>query len=396
MNNLAHTVEDCLEILTGLKSVDSRFKIDPSDAAILNSIARQVYRGTALTDRQHNLVKEKLLAYEAQFENNGVENLSSKLNNIRLPIREIDRSKTVTVVDFLPNTPTESKDKTKYLKIRFPFNKKTIAALEKITDKYRRSYYHERGTHEHYFVFKESIVYDVVETFQDRNFEIDNDVVDFYKKIKTIKENPSEHIDCISNGETFKIKNKIPNNLNYYQTIDRHRRYGLVNFDTVNDDSLIGEIVNRGSCEFLCSPDKWTMQQTVEAVYSLDRFPMVVLLDYKNAEDQIFEIWSELKNIVSNEEQSVLFRQDGDTEFNRFIKQKGLNNWVDSNTKVVYIDTNKLPKLLLDSDFKPITAINFGGMMNRFVDAYLVNNCDLNITRDRDLSPFRRYSNYYI
>ena len=58
MNENVYTIEDCLELLTGLKS-QATFQIESSDVNFLQSIARQVFKGTALTDRQYDAVKEK-------------------------------------------------------------------------------------------------------------------------------------------------------------------------------------------------------------------------------------------------------------------------------------------------------------------------------------------------
>lgn len=394
MNNIAYTLEDCLEILAGFKNTAGSFSVNSSDS-ILTSIARQVYRGTALTDRQHQLVKQKILAYNSQFQENGFVNLEAALDNLRMPLREIDRSKTISLVNSFPLWSTKTASNSQYIQIRFPFNKKTITALEKISENNRKNYFHRKGTHEHYFVLKESIVEQVVTEFKDRNFEIDQELINLYKKIQDVKHNPGQYLRCISNGETYNIEDIAHQNYSIEQLIDRRHRLGIVNFDPCPAEGLLGEIVNRESTEFLGKPSQYTVQQLVETVYRLDRFPLVVVLEEKNAEDQIYEFWQEVKNIVPCEQQSVLFRLEGDAEFNHFVKDKNLNNWVDNNTKIVYINTNKLPKVTLTAEFNPITAFVYGSALNRFVDTYIKDNCDLVIYREEELSPMRRYSSYY-
>ena len=58
------TIECCLETLV----YEPAFTIDKADVTILTSIARQLRKGTALTDRQYALVKTKMLEYKIQFE----------------------------------------------------------------------------------------------------------------------------------------------------------------------------------------------------------------------------------------------------------------------------------------------------------------------------------------
>ena len=66
MSNYLHTIEDCLEVIAGL-SCNTSIEIEKSDKTIMYSIARQVYKGSALTDKQFALMKTKLAAYKSQF-----------------------------------------------------------------------------------------------------------------------------------------------------------------------------------------------------------------------------------------------------------------------------------------------------------------------------------------
>lgn len=57
---MKHTIEDCLEIVAGLKDVPDPITIKKEDATIMFSIAKQVVRGLGLSDKQHALMKTKL------------------------------------------------------------------------------------------------------------------------------------------------------------------------------------------------------------------------------------------------------------------------------------------------------------------------------------------------
>ena len=91
---------------------------------------------------------------------------------------------------------------------------------------------------------------------------------------------------------------------------------------------------------------------------------------------------------------SVLFRVDNDKdsgkEFNEYIREHKLNNPLDKNTKVVYINSNKFPKPLLKNEWNPNTVLTIGSQrMNTKVSDY-VNPLDLIIHYDTELSPFNR------
>ena len=394
-----HSIEDCLEILTGLQKHNLKFEIDSSDSTIINSIARQVFKGTALTDRQYNLMKEKLLKYKEQFETQEVMGFDCALKRLRNPLREIDRSKYIIICNTGEEIPLSGIDENRqWIKVRFPFSKNLIMEINNIPNKNNATYFHEKGSHEHYFVKTESMIYQVISRFIDRNFDVDSEIIELYNQIKSIKENPLDHLPCIFDENLYNVSGEIKkeiSNLSYLQIIDRHKRHGLINLTKTDKTDLLSNIIYRKDTLYLSNPNNETLDQVTDCLYQLDRFPLLVVLDESHAEEQLYECYTNFKNICLSTEQSVLFRQEGQTDFNKFIKSKKLNNWVDNNTKIVYISCNKLPKVLLKSNWSPIASLMFGGRANRNVDTYIRETSDLVICRDTIMSPLRKYSQYY-
>ena len=99
-------LEDCLEHLAGLRESPVEFTIEKTDHTIMTSIARQTFRGVALTDRQSALMYEKLQSYRDQFVNLDWD-FDYAVNQLRQPLRHIDRSKYIKLAD-------------NEIKIRFP------------------------------------------------------------------------------------------------------------------------------------------------------------------------------------------------------------------------------------------------------------------------------------
>ena len=85
---LENTVEDCLEILAGFRKESDKFSLMKEDYTIMHSIAKQVFKGTALTDRQLALMQKKLPAYKDQFDN---ADITLELVKLRKPLRSINR-----------------------------------------------------------------------------------------------------------------------------------------------------------------------------------------------------------------------------------------------------------------------------------------------------------------
>jgi hypothetical protein len=371
MKNVANTIEDLLEILAGMKQA-SKIQIESSDATIMHSIARQVFKGTALTDRQFALMKEKLQAYRDQFV--ALEyDFDRAVETLRQPLRNIDRSKFIKVVetsDVFDNKVYESyKSNWKWICVRFPFSKKLIMKINEINP--TKDYYHEKGSHTHYFRLNEKNTFSVIEKFKDSEFEIDSYILDFYEKICKIKNDRDLHVPSIIGLELVNVR---PSVIEYAENI-----------------------ALRSTSDMLFKPNEYRVEDILSAVDQLDRYPLLIVLDEKHADEQLYTAYNFYKNFLPAESQSVLFRLDSsaNSEFNQMVKDYRLNNWVDKNTKVVYINTNKLPKVLFNSDWRPITAFTFESRINRVVDYYIKDYCDLIMFYDDEVSPLRRYSRYY-
>ena len=63
------TIEDCLELLVGFQNAEpGKFTMKKEDYTILTSIGRQTVRGIGSTDRQHALLKTKLVCYNDMYD----------------------------------------------------------------------------------------------------------------------------------------------------------------------------------------------------------------------------------------------------------------------------------------------------------------------------------------
>lgn len=372
-------IEDYLEYICNEK-LDSLKSID----AIYFSIYKQTVRGLGLTDRQYVLVTNKLAEY--------IDHDVSKLPT-RIPLREIDRSKYLKIVDTVDvytDSPYESYKKNwKWIKVRFPFSKKDIVRIDSIQITHSE-YVHKKGSHEHYYKFTPKNVYSVVHALQNRNFDIEQDLLDYYKKVEKIKNSNFDVFDYCLPEE---VKNTI-SSMNKTMYADRSLRYGY-KIENVYSDTLIDTIAYRQNREVCIDPKKYNMQSIVETIQELQRFPLLVLIDEDTSFIQLKQIHSELNKIVDNKYQSVLFRIDNKDEnncnVNDYIKHNELNNWVDKSTKVVYIKKNKLPKVLLQADFHPICALaKTSTRCNNNVRLYMQSFCDCILYHDQSLSLFGR------
>ena len=390
-------IEDLLEVVLG--KYNHNFILKTSDTSLLHSFDRQLNKGVALTDRQHNLLRLKLEIYESQFKKQNIPNWSYALNETRSPLREIDRRKTITIIDrqdIVANNRTHHKLKEgKYIKVRFPFNKKFISKLEKVIRGHKQNeYFHEKNSHEHHFFLTALNCYKVVTQFPD--WQTDAIITETSKKVKEIIDKKDDYIPIYKDEEFINIDKTIVDQINTTDKkliADKSIRYGFY-IDEAEPKNLLEQICFRNSPTVLADIKKHSIYEVIEILDYLKRYPMLVCLDKEQSFEQLEDIHRAFNKYIDNKEQSVLFRVESSDKtnapLNNYVKDNNLNNWVDENTKVVYIKKDKLPKVLLKSEFKPQTAVSKSSLRsNRLVTNYVNFNCDLIVYNDTDLSSFR-------
>jgi len=383
-----HTCEYCLSQLTGIliprpynaKETNFGYTLRTNDAKILKSIAKQLSKKIALTDRQYELVKTKLVEYKDQFQDNGVD-IESCIENLAYPLREIDRSHTLKIV--------QGEDEKLSLAIRFPFNKKILDRVEEIRrleGKVKRTY----KDNTHYFMFTPQNLVKLVQIAQrfDHKFDIDENVKEIYNTCLEYEEDKENYVPGIYKNQLKNFSEQATHDLtqdlgevdetNLSLYFDRKNLYGIHHFDKTALEnsiqklsSLSQTIVKRDMPTVLLPSRHFNFSQIVNSLFELKRFPVLVVLDGKKALDQLTVAHYHFRNVIHRSEMSVCFRLQNvwipeedkkiTDPFNQYITEQELNNSVDKSTKVVYINNNKLPKPLLKNGFIPKSVISFGG-----------------------------------
>lgn len=388
---MVRNIEDCLEYLAGMRESSATFSIEKTDYTIMNSVARQVFKGTALTDRQFALMKEKLANYKQQFVEAGADNFDDAISQTRQPIREIDRNKYIKLEGDT-------------IVVRFPFKKTDIILIQEIVP--NEGYSHAKGSHQHVFDYTETNVLNILDRFNKQDFVIDEELIEVYNKIKSVKNNPQEYLSGIANTQLININPALSSVIQaelgelsketFTQFIDRKFRYGFNYFEELPNTSLAQKIAARKEINYLSKPSQESTSDILTALWDLNRFPMLVILSVEHAEQQLYEFANHYRDILNSEQQSVLFRlEEADAGFNQLVKDRKLNNWVDKNTKIVYINKSKLPKLLVNNEWKPSIAFSYDSYVDKFVDNYIKFNCDLIVYREEAMSAFKKYSRYH-
>ena len=386
---LENTIEDCLELLAGFRKESDNFSLMKEDYTIMHSIARQVFKGTALTDRQFALMQTKLLAYKDQFDN---ADIPLEINKLRHPLREINREKYITL-------------KNDKIKVRFPFKKSDIMLINEISHK-AKGYNHKKGSHEHFFDYTEINVLNILNRFAGKSFKIDTELVEVYHEMKHMEVQKEKYVPGIFDMQIRNVNQSAKelmesdigklNDDTFLKYADRKFKYGLAHIDVLDPKNITESIAFRNTVVYESKPSIETLDQLLGSLWQLDRFPMLVILSKDKAELQLHSMLTYYRDILNSDQQSVLFRlDDKNAGFNHLVKDRKVNNWVDKSTKIVYISKDKLPKLLVNCECKPTVALCFDSMLDKTLDTFVTDTCDLVIFREEYLSPFRRHSSIY-
>jgi len=398
-------IEDYIELLSN-KNPNIEFTIDQRDVKLITSIANQINKNIALTDRQHNLLKKKIIEYREQFELKGYHDLDKELENLRLPLRDIDRSKTVKIAQ-KEYFDLFGKTQQTFLAIRFPYSNKMIKYIELIKNCEKNSIY-DKDTKTHFIDYNEQNIFKIVDKLKDANFIIDKEILDFYNFLKEVNSNKNDYEPGIFNFEIKNVHNSCkkysvkkfgqPTLENLFLYFDRRNILGLNHFDRSTLDSSLANITMLSKKISLASkkniqikPTDYDFNTLCYSLYELKRLPLLIILKDKNELDDLVKVVEATESFISNNYISVLFRLENTTDkniqFNKTIKDLGLNNPITKNTQIVFLkNTIRLPKPLILSNWKAETTILTQSFRSHKVSSLYYNKSELIIHYDDILS----------
>ena len=405
-------IEDCLELMCGLlieEEFTPAIEIAEKDKKLLLSIAQSTFRAKALSDRQYAVVKKILTnGYQKDFLDRNID-LPSSINNIRRPLRKIDRSEYIAIENYQDNLSGAGyqafSDIGKCLVVRFPFNmkySKLITEIKKFILFPSEGY--KSDNYKHILPYNETIVYKTIDLFKGHIKDIQPELLDIYNEIDGYRNAPEKHIPGIYG---FQIKNtpefiaqsvvdKIgdPTLENLFLFHDKRDQIGLVHFDkdaltssTQNLKPLTKKILSCNHSFIQINKKQHPINEVLETLLELKRFPLLVILDDKEPLDQLVQFHNLTKNIIPIEEISVMFRKENRKEgrhFNDYVKSQNINNKLDINTKIVYINNKKIPKDLLKEVWEPECVISLGSVRHYNKIDKLIHQYDLTIHYDKE------------
>jgi len=376
------TIEDCIEILSTLD-------VDIRDKKLINSLTSQIKKNIGLTDRQHALAKKKVKEYEKEFSKNGYD-INDSLDNLRHPYREIDRSKKVFLVE-KDSLNLFGNEKKIMIGIKFPYSNKMLKHINFIKSLQDRNDYDSKSK-THFLELNEKNVYEIVGKFKECNFEIKDELLNFYNILQKFVESKNNFVPGIINYNFVNVATStkeyalkilgIPSVKNLALYYDRKDILGLDLFDESELTKsfsyltpLAEKIARLENKHIFMSKNKFTFFDVCNTINDLKRFPLLVILSKGQENQDLINLINSLKNFIDVQDISVLFRLDNISEnnidFNENVKKLKLNNKITNATQIIILNNEKIPKPLLLSNWHATTTLQLASTRHsRLVSKY--------------------------
>ncbi len=232
----------------------------------------------------------------------------------------------------------------------------------------------------------------LVDILRPLKFDIDETIINHYDVIK------SWSVDSVRNNyliDTMTSKNFhkcIAADLGVNTPIDdniicdRSIRYRYFPKRLEQDGTLTRKIATRGESKIWIDKKDHTLSDVVKSIVDLKRLPVMFVFDsfdHSKAHELMEEISSALEENGADDKVGIYFRlpnSDNGTKFNEIIASKQYNQYLDTDTTVVGVQSGKIPKFFLSSNWKPMSVVAVDTQLRSSKTAVYAKCCDLIIT----------------
>jgi hypothetical protein len=358
------------------------------DTRVLRSLATAINGHFFITENQSRLLLKILKEHQeklSKFDNEFAEILSRPLWS--RSFRQIEQVRKLYIFPLGDNDYT--------IAIEFTFSsaiRKILANLAKTT----AGLIQVHPGKLFYADFTEKNIVELVDALTPHNFQIDELLKNHYNTIKSwskidfqnqflitsiTNQNFQKHITADLGVETAIDQNIIIDRSNRYQYfVENHEK---------TEENLTSLLAHRKKSKVWIDKNIFSLSDIFQALINLKRLPALVVFDnhgittsqknLKNLEILVNSL--EENNLDKNV--GIYFRLPNDEngkKFNQLIAEKNYNNHLDIDTEIVGIQSGKIPKFFLTSNWKPMSIITIDSSLRNSKTALYANCCDLIIS----------------
>lgn len=362
--------------------IDTSDNISPKDLKILKSLDKLINDDEFITENQSNLLI-KILKENINKIHVDIEILENPIWS--KPFRVVDKMRKLSIVGVAPDDLK--------LEIEYTYSSSLKKYIDQLLTKVPLINYTRSNTKRIIDLTEENIVL-LVNGLSNYDFEIDPVIQEYYNTIMSWNQSDLKDQYKINSISHPNFQKQITNDLGINTPLtdniiaDRSIRYQYFIEKNNTFDTLTSVIANRLSTRVWIDSNKYSIENVIDSLVELRRFPILFVFNTTATNkivDDLTAIHNALnKHVVNKNEVGIYFRLSNsiptNTEFNQLIGEYGYNSQLDSLTKVVGIDLNKIPKFMLTSDWRPMSVISIRSPLRNNKSAIYASCSDLIIT----------------
>lgn len=384
-NKNMNNIDQILTFLAVQTDPEIEKYLSKRDAQVLRSLARIVSSPNFITENQGRLVMKML---KENYEK--IPFLQQEISVVLAAPRWSKSFRQVEVIKKMSIATNYAGDQ--HLVIEFTFSSAIRKILQELSKKLTGVTTSQSGK-EYYADLTEKNIVHMVDALLPHGFSLDEKLQNFYDTIKSWSKSETEQQFYLTNitHQTFQ-KNitadlGLETAIDQCVVIDRSMRYQYFYENTKKTpENLTENIASRNTTRVWVDKNNYSVDQIIESLVTLKRFPLLAVFDSHNTTQCLEELeilTKSLEKFGISDNIGIYFRLDsnaGGKDFNQFIADNKLNCQLASSTKIVGVQSAKIPKFLLKTDWKPKSVISFGNQLRHSKTAVYANCCDLIIT----------------
>jgi hypothetical protein len=376
------TIDNLLIKIVNHASPAIEEQIPQRDSKILRSIASSINSHIYITENQSKLLIKILREHENKITDFS-QQIQSALTNLSWakPFRRIEQVKKLQI--------KKNEEHESILCIEITFSHEIRQILTNLSKSIPDMIAY--NTKNWQCELTEKNIVTLYDTFAPLNFEIDEDIKNYYTTIKSWSKSDIENQFLITNIEHKNFQKAITDDLGLSTTInqniinDRSMRYQYHQDPKNLGEDLTENIANRSKPRIWIDKKQHTMTAVVASIIELKRLPLLIVFDTLVNNKYLENLKILSKSLEENgifDGVGVYFRLPNDeigTQFNTFIAEKSYNYQLCDDTNVACVMSGKLPKFFLRNAWKPMSVIALDSRMGmrHGKTAVYSNCCDL-------------------
>lgn len=378
------TIDSLLTTIINHNISDAELYIPARDIKVLKNLARLINEPNYITANQAALLVKILKTHQERFSNSAV-NIQAVIEN---PVWE----RSFRVINVVRKIYINNNQGISQIIIEFTFSAEIQRVIANLSKTVEGLYVISNGKIYGAALTEKNIV-EILDKFKDLKFTVSEELQEYYKTIKSWSKTDILDQYRITTITYPNFEKQIISDLGIETEIDqniindRSIRYQYFAENPEKNSKNLSEILaNRESTKVWVDNTLFSLTNLINAFINLRRLPILVVLDTRDEKTCL----ENLKNLSQSLEElgiidgvGVYFRLDNDAvgkEFNQLIAAKKYNCHLDTSSKVVVVQSGKIPKFLLKSDWKPMSVVSLDHILRHSKTAVYANCCDLIIT----------------